>query len=71
MSLESELEKLVEMKVNEKLKSIEATAFLLKPWFKIDSVAQELDGKSRKWVRDTFCSDVTGNELKERKETRQ
>lgn len=55
------------MKIDEKLKSIETKAFLLKPWFKIDRIAIELDGKSTKWVRDTFCKSATGNELRERK----
>lgn len=56
MDIQKELEKIIELKVDERIAKLENGLFLLKPWFKIDRVAEELDGKSTKWIRETFCS---------------
>ena len=63
MSIDEQIERLIDEKVSQKMKEVELKSFLLKPFFKIDRVAMELDGKSAKWIRENFCLGDQGNEL--------
>lgn len=55
MALVEEIEKIIDERVEEKVRMILAKYKDLRPWVKMD-VAEEKLGKEARWIRDHFCT---------------
>lgn len=56
MALDELVNELIEIKVNEKMHQLKSEMDLFKPFFKINTLSDEID-KNPKWIRENLCTD--------------
>ncbi|MFS7390259.1 hypothetical protein AB6884_12400 [Carnobacterium maltaromaticum] len=56
MALDELVNELIEIKVNEKMYQLKSEMDLFKPFFKINTLSDEIE-KTPKWIRENLCTD--------------